>query len=81
MNVQDVPQITKPINKEDEFDSVTSPSVRNNYKMDIMYLPSPTFNDNNKYLLTCIDVYSRYVFVTALHNRNGDTVFLAFKKL
>ena len=49
--------------------------------MDIMYLPSPTFNNSYKYLLTCIDVYSRYVFVKALHSREGDVVFKAFKEM
>ena len=75
------PQITKPLNKEKEFDTVESPSVRNNYQCDIMYLPSPTFNNSHKYLLTCIDVYSRYVFVKSLTNREGDTLFTAFKEM
>ena len=78
---QTAPQITKPLNREQEFDTVESPSVKNNYQMDIMYLPSPTFNNSYKYLLTCIDVYSRYVFVKALHSREGDTVFKAFKEM
>ena len=49
--------------------------------MDIMYLPSPTFNNSYKYLLTCIDVYSRYVFVKPLHSREGDTVFKMVKEM
>ena len=81
LNLQEAPQITKPLNREVQFDTVESPSVKNNYQMDIMYLPNPTFNNNHKYLLTCIDVYSRYCFVKALRNREGDNVFTAFKEM
>jgi hypothetical protein len=49
--------------------------------MDIMFLPSPSFNNNYKYLLTCIDIYSRYCFVKALTNKEGGTVFNAFKEM
>ena len=78
---QTAPQITKPLNREAEFDTVESPKVRNNYQADIMYLPTPTFNNGYKYLLTCIDVYSRYVFVKALRSKEGNVVFKAFKEM
>ena len=81
LKLQEAPQITKPLNREAEFDTIESPSIRNNYQMDIMYLPSPSFNNNHKYLLTCIDVYSRYAFVKELTNREGGTVFEAFKEM
>ena len=81
MDEQTVPQVTKPLDREVEFDTIESPSVRNNYEMDIMFLPSPTFNNNYKYLLTCIDIHSRYCFVKAMTNKEGDTVFNAFKEM
>jgi len=81
LKLQEAPQVTKPLNREAEFDTIESPSVRNNYQIDIMYLPSPSFNNNHKYLLTCIDVYSRYAFVKELTNREGQTVFEAFKEM
>ena len=81
LDEQTVPQITKPLDREVEFDTIESPSVRNNYEMDIMFLPSPTFNNNYKYLLTCIDIYSRYCFVKAMTNKEGDNVFTAFKEM
>ena len=49
--------------------------------MDIMYLPNPTLNKNYKYLLTCIDVYSRYAFVKPLKNKTGDEILIAFKEM
>jgi transposase InsO family protein len=49
--------------------------------MDLFFLPNSTLNKNFKYLLTCIDVYSRYVFVEKLKNKLGETVLEAFKKI
>ena len=43
--------------------------------MDIMYLPDPTTTNGFKYLLTAIDVYSRYVFVQLLKTKTGQEVF------
>ena len=79
MDEQTVPQVTKPLDRQVEFDTIESPSVRNNYEMDIMFLPSPTFNNNYKYLLTCIDIYSRYCFVKPLTNKEGDSI-LCFQR-
>lgn len=74
-------QITKPVKKNQVFNSVLSYGVRQNYQMDIMYLPNSSENKGFKYLLTCIDVYSRYVFVTPLKSKSGEAVFSAFKTM
>jgi transposase InsO family protein len=67
-------QLTKPI-KKPKYSTIVSPSVRNNFQMDIMYLPDPSTTDGYKYLLTCVDVYSRYVFVQLLKTKTGQEVF------
>ena len=74
-------QITKQVKRNKEYDTIISPAVRNNFQMDIMYLPHPTLNENYKYLLTCIDVYSRYAFVVPMKTKGGDETFNAFKKM
>lgn len=74
-------QITKQVKRNKIYETIISPSVRNNYQMDIMYLPHPTLNKNFKYLLTCIDVYSRYAFAYLLKNKTGEAVFDAFKTM
>jgi putative transposase len=74
-------QITKKPLKVKEYDTIVSRGLRNNYQMDIMYLPNSRSNKNYKYLLTCIDVYSRYVFVKKLKNKDGNNVFEAIKSL
>lgn len=67
-------QLTKPI-KKPKYSTIVSPSVRNNFQMDIMYLPDPSTTDGYKYLLTCIDVYRRYVFRTIIENKNRTRSF------
>ena len=74
-------QITKPVKSNKVFDTIVSPSLRNNYQMDIMYLPNSKSNKGYKYLLTCIDVYSRYVFCLPVKKKEGSVVFRVIKKL
>ena len=47
--------------------------------MDIMYMPW-TFN-GMRYILTCVDVYSRLVKVVPLRSRTGPTILKATKEL
>mgnify|MGYP000983851036 CR=1 FL=1 len=73
---QPVTQLTKPIIKRrNKYSTIVSPSKLNNFQMDIMYLPDPTTTNGFKYLLTAIDVYSRYVFVQLLKTKTGQEVF------
>ena len=79
---QPTAQITKQHTiKAKDYDTITSPAVQNNYQMDLMYLPDPSSNKNAKYLLTCVDVFSRFAFVRVLKDKTGKTVFSAFKEL
>ncbi len=79
LDKQPTAQITKQhIIKQTDYDTITSPAVQNNYQMDLMYLPDPTLNKNSKYLLTCIDVFSRFAFVRVLKDKTGKSVFSAF---
>ena len=58
MDEQTVPQITKPLDREVEFDSIESPSVKNNYEMDIMfYLVQHLIITINIYLLVLISIH------------------------
>ena len=55
-------QWTKPINSNKiKYSTIVSPTIRNNFQMDIMYLLDTTTTLGYKYLLTCIDVYSRSI--------------------
>ena len=37
------------------------------------------YNDNNRYLVTCIDVFSKFAWVVPIKNKKSDTVLEAFK--
>ena len=79
LDKQPTAQITKQHSvKAKDYDTITSPAVQNNYQMDLMYLPDPSSNKNSKYVLTCIDVFSRFVFVRVLKDKTGKSVFSAF---
>jgi hypothetical protein len=79
---QAVNQIVKPINTKDrEYNTIISFGVRNNYQIDIFILPHPQQNKGFKYLLTCVDVYSRYGDVEAIKTKSGDVVLTAFKSI
>ena len=39
------------------------------------------FNDGNKYLVTCIDVFSKFALVIPIKNKNSYTVLKAFSNL
>jgi len=78
---QSTAQITKEVKRNKNFNSIISPSVRNNYQCDLMNLPNPALNGGYKYLFSIIDVYSRYVFSTPIKTKSGDVVFEAFKKM
>jgi hypothetical protein len=74
-------QITKQVNKNKVYSTIVSPGVRNNYQMDIFYLPNPKQNKNFKYLLTCIDVYSRLAFVKPMKTKGGEETLKNFKEM
>ena len=76
---QPTDQITKQTSRQKVFSSIISPSVRNNYQMDIFVLPNPTLNQGIKYLLTCINIYSRYAFVK--NSKEGPKVLKTFKEM
>jgi hypothetical protein len=74
-------QITQQVKKNKDYSTIISPSVRNNYQLDIFYLPHPKQNNNFKYLLTCIDVYSRYAFVKPMKTKGGEETLKNFLEM
>jgi transposase InsO family protein len=68
-------QLTRQITKNKDYSTIKSNGVRNNFQMDIMYLPDTSTTDGYKYLLTCMDVFSRYVFIQALKTKTGEEVY------
>ena len=68
LNKQEVVQIVKPPPKQKFFNSIRSPEKGYSYQMDIMVFTRREFN-GFKYILSVIDVYSRYVMCVAMKTR------------
>jgi len=66
-------QVNKPIRRPKEFSNIVSPSVGNNFQIDIIVYDRYAYH-NYKYILCCIDVYSRYATCRAMTNRNMSTI-------
>ena len=54
-------QLTKQITKNKEYSTIKSIGVRNNYHIDIMYLPNPSTTAIYKYLLNSMGVYIKHL--------------------
>ena len=74
-------QITKEVKRNKNYNTIISPSIHNNYQIDLMDLPQPKQNKGYKYLLTCLDVYSRKADVEPIKTKTGDVVLKAFKSI
>jgi hypothetical protein len=73
-------QVTKPFKKPSHFSSIVSPAVGNNYQMDILVYDRYEYH-NYKYILCCIDVFSRYVACRAMTNRQMSTIISNVKSI
>ena len=51
------------------------------FQIDLVYMSANWFNHNYKYLLTCVDVFSKRADVIPLTDRDQDTVTDAFSKI
>ena len=69
---QSTAQLTKDKNTEQKFSNIVSPAARNNYQIDIMYLPNSKLNGGYKYLLTGIDVFSRFIMVRTMKTKTSE---------
>ena len=69
---QPTAQLTKDKNTKQKFNNIIAPSIRNNYQMDIMYLPNPKLNRGYKYLVTCIDVFSRFIMARPMKTKTSE---------
>jgi len=74
--------IHKPMRKKFTRRRVVVPNMDHTWQADLVDVSKyADENDGNKFLLTCIDVFSKYAWVEPLINKNGKTVTQAFKKI
>ena len=74
--------IHKPMRKKFPRRRVVVPRIDHTWQADLVDVSK--FSDENegyKFLLTCIDIFSKYAWVVPLMNKNGKTVTEAFKSI
>ena len=74
--------IHKPIRKNFNRRRVIVPRMNHTFQADLVDVSK--FSDENdgfKFLLTCLDVFSKYAWVIPLKNKTGKSVTEAFKKI
>ena len=75
---QYVTQVFKPIVRPKYFSTITEDKIRDNYQLDLMIYDRYEYH-NYKYILVVIDIYSRYVDMKPMTNRENKTIMLNLK--
>jgi hypothetical protein len=77
---QDAYTLHKPMRRHFKRNRVIVGGIDQQSQMDLADMQSmQKFNDGYRYLLVCIDVFSKYAWVVPLKNKTGPTLVEAFK--
>ena len=77
---QDTYTLHKPIRSHFRRNRVIVGGIDHQWQMDLADMqPMQKFNDGYRYLLVCIDVFSKYAWVVPLKNKTGLSLVEAFK--
>ena len=77
---QDTYTLHKPMRRHFRRNRVIVDGIDHQWQMDLADMQSmQKFNDGYRYLLVCIDVFSKYAWVVPLKNKTGLSVVKAFK--
>jgi transposase InsO family protein len=77
---QDTYTLHKPMRRHFRRNRVIVGGIDQQWQMDLADLQSmQKFNDGYRYLLVCIDVFSKYAWVVPLKNKTGPALVEAFK--
>ena len=77
---QDTYTLHKPMRRHFKRNRVIVGSIDQQWQMDLADMQSmQKFNDEYRYLLVCIDVFSKYAWVVPLKDKTGPTLVEAFK--
>ncbi|GFY13349.1 uncharacterized transposon-derived protein F54H12.3 [Trichonephila clavipes] len=73
----------KPVRKKKiDTNRVIVGRINQQFQADLVDMQSlSSFNDGYKYLLTCIDVLSKYAWAMPLKNKKSESIVSAFKKI
>ena len=74
-------QIQRELNQHQPVRSITATIPNKRWQIDLKQTKYAELNEGVEFLLVCIDIYSRYVWVEGLTNKLQSTVIKAFKKI
>ena len=79
---QDVYTLHKPARRKFKRNKVVVFGINSQWQADLVDLASlQKWNKKFKYLLTCIDVFSKYAYVVPIKSKSGEALIGAFKKI
>ena len=82
MRGQRVYSLHRPMIKNFRRNRVFAKTIDSLWEIDLINLQSlHKYNKNYKYLVTCIDVLSKYAWVVAMKNKSADSLLEAFKTI
>jgi len=76
-----IAELHKGVRKVKKFRKVVVSGLDNTWAIDLMEMPAPALNDDNKYVLVVEDVFSRYIWMVALQNKKKETTWEAMKSV
>lgn len=79
---QDAYTLHKPLKRKFKKRKTIASGLHTQWETDLMVFESlARYNSGNKYILVCIDVFSRYCFCEVMKKKNADAVVQAFTKI
>jgi hypothetical protein len=77
---EDAYTLHKPMRRHFKRNRVIVGGIDQQWQMDLADMQSmQKFNDGYRYLLVCVDVFSKYAWLVPLKNKTGPTLVEAFK--
>ena len=82
LSQQDVYTLHKPARRRYKKSRVIVPGIDAQFQADLVDLQNLSrYNKGFKYLLTCVDIFSKYAFVLPLKTKKGQELVKAFQKI
>jgi hypothetical protein len=82
LETQDLYTLHKPVEKKFPRGKTFSKGIDDLFQADLANMRNlASSSDGSSYILTCIDVFSRYAFAVPVKDNRGSTVAAAFEKI
>ena len=82
LSQQDVYTLHKPTRRHYKRSRVIVPGIEAQFQADLVDVQNLSrYNKGYKYLLTCIDIFSKYAWVVPLKTKQGQELLKAFKNI